>query len=34
LRGEAEAQVEEEAEQICPICYDTVLDDSKLCRFA
>jgi hypothetical protein len=29
-----EEQVEEEAEQICPICYDAVLDDSKSCRFA
>jgi hypothetical protein len=34
LRGEAEehGEVEEEAEQICPICYDAV-DGSKSCRF-
>ena len=35
LRGKAEEQeeVEEEVEQICPICYNTV-DDSKSCCFA
>jgi hypothetical protein len=35
LRGEAEehGEVEEEAEQICPICYDAV-GDSKSYRFA
>ena len=36
LRGEVEEQhgeVEEEAEQICPICSDAV-DDSKSCHFA
>ena len=31
---EEHGEVEEEAEQICPICYDAVLDDSKSCRFA
>ena len=30
---EEHGEVEEEAEQICPICYDAV-DDSKSCRFA
>ena len=31
---EEHGKVEEKAEQICPICYDAVLDDSKSCRFA
>jgi hypothetical protein len=30
---EEHGEVEEEAEQICPICYDAV-DGSKSCRFA
>jgi hypothetical protein len=36
LRGEVEehlGEVEEEAEQICPICYDAV-NDSESCHFA
>ena len=30
---EEQGEVEEEAEQICPICYDA-MDDSKSCHFA
>jgi hypothetical protein len=35
LRGEVEehGEVEEEAEKICPICYDA-MDGSKSCHFA